>query len=90
VIDDVGSTIVNWLASKSRKEHLTMRIVIDAELCEGHGRCEETAPRLFDVRDHGDRDLSVVLVENPGEEFREAAEMAARLCPRQAISIRDD
>ncbi len=60
-----------------------MKIVVDAGLCEGNGRCEEAAPEVFAVRE----DQAVVLRENPSEDLRPKVENAVRLCPRQAISI---
>ena len=42
------------------------------------------APDLFEVRDDG---YLYVLIEEPSEEHRAAANEAMRLCPTQAISI---
>lgn len=64
-----------------------MKIVVDHDRCEGHARCMETAPQLFEVRDD---DRSYVLIDAPGEELRALAERAVRMCPRQAISIEAD
>jgi ferredoxin len=55
-------------------------------LCEGNMRCMESAPEVFDVRDD---DKSHVLMERPPESLREKVQLAARLCPRQAITIED-
>ena len=63
-----------------------MKIVIDQELCEGNGRCMESAPEVFEVRDD---DKSHLLIEQPPERLREKVLLAARLCPRQAISIQE-
>jgi len=41
-----------------------MRVVVDHDLCEGHSRCAQTAPEVFEVRDD---DRSNVLIEHPGE-----------------------
>ncbi len=63
-----------------------MRISVDMELCQGHGRCYGLAPDLFDSDDEG---YAVVLC--PGGEVpsgREAdAQLAADNCPEFAISI---
>lgn len=64
-----------------------MRVVVDHDRCEGHSKCMEIASQLFEVRDD---DLSHVLIDSPGEELREQAERAVRMCPRQAISIEVD
>jgi ferredoxin len=64
-----------------------MRVVVDRDRCEGYGRCAETAPEVFELRDDGQ---SHVLVDPPGEELRDKVERAVRLCPRQAIRIVED
>ncbi len=61
-----------------------MKVVVDYDLCEGHSRCMQVAPEVFEVRDD---DKSHVLIEHPGEDLRPKIEMAVRRCPRQAISI---
>jgi ferredoxin len=63
-----------------------MKIFIDPDLCEGNMRCVAVAPELFEL---GDDDRAHLKIENPGEEFRQKAEHAARVCPRQAIRIDD-
>ena len=64
-----------------------MRVIIDQQLCEGNMRCQEAAPEVFEVRDD---DKSHLLIEKPPEAMRERLKLAARLCPRQAITISDD
>ncbi|HVN64957.1 MAG TPA: ferredoxin [Candidatus Binataceae bacterium] len=61
-----------------------MKVVIDLKLCEGNMRCQEAAPEVFEVRED---DHSHLLLENPPERLREQIERAARLCPRQAITV---
>lgn len=61
-----------------------MKIVVDYDLCEANGLCMETAPTVFRVEED---DTLTVLIEEPGEELRAKVEEAARLCPRQAITI---
>lgn len=64
-----------------------MRIVVDADLCQGHGVCESEAPALFEVgKDH----KVVVIDQHPSEDQRAAAEEAVRFCPTHALSIADD
>ena len=63
------------------------RIVVDADLCQGHGVCESEAPDLFEV----DRDRKVrVLDDRPGDDLRKAAELAVRYCPTHALSLVED
>lgn len=61
-----------------------MRVIVDQDRCEGNLRCAAAAPEVFEVRDD---DKSYVLIETPGEDLRAKVERAARLCPRQAITL---
>ena len=61
-----------------------MKIVVDYDLCEANALCMEAAPEVFRVEED---DTLTVLMEEPGDELRAKVEEAARLCPRQAISI---
>jgi ferredoxin len=60
-----------------------MKVQVNHDLCEGHGRCQSAAPEVFELRDD---DLSYVLVDDVSEELKPKVERAIRLCPRQAIS----
>ena len=60
------------------------RIVVDRDLCQGHGVCESEAPAVFEVSK--DRVLSV-LDEAPGDGERRAVEQALKYCPTHALSI---
>jgi ferredoxin len=64
-----------------------MKVVVDQQLCEGNMRCQEAAPEVFEV---GDDDKSRVLIGDPPASMREKIKLAARLCPRQAITVSDD
>jgi ferredoxin len=67
-----------------------MRVVVDLELCGGHGVCEREAPEIFRVVDSPDGYAHAeVLLEQPPEELRTRAKMAERQCPNQAIRIED-
>ena len=61
-----------------------MKIVVDYDLCEANALCMEAAPEVFRVEED---DTLTVLIESPGENLRAKVEEAARLCPRQAITI---
>ena len=63
-----------------------MKIVIDWELCQGHGVCAGDAPEVFEVSTDG---KLTVLEENPPEELREAVNDAAEFCPTGAIKVVD-
>ncbi len=63
-----------------------MRVVVDFDLCESNALCMGLAPKVFEVRDD---DFLCVLDESPPEELREQVVAAARICPKNAISIED-
>lgn len=60
-----------------------MKVQVNHDLCEGHAKCQATAPEVFEFRDD---DLSYVIVDEVSEELKPKVERAIRLCPRQAIS----
>ena len=64
-----------------------MRVVVDFDLCESNALCVDAAPELFEVRED---DLLYVLAEHPDAELRTKAEHAARVCPKQAITVVDE
>lgn len=65
-----------------------MRIVIDVDLCGGHGVCQGEAPEIFRVSDEDGSYAHVeVILERPPEELRPQAESAARQCPNRVIQI---
>ena len=64
-----------------------LRIVVDRDLCQGHGVCESEAPELFEV----DRDRKVrVLDPAPDDSQRAQLELAVKYCPTHALSIAED
>jgi ferredoxin len=63
-----------------------MRVVVNFDLCESNALCMDVAPEVFEVRDD---DLLYILNENPPEALREKMLAAARVCPKNAISIED-
>ena len=60
-----------------------MKVVVNPDLCEGHGKCQMAAPEVFELRDD---DLSYVLIDEIPEDLKEKVDRAIRLCPRQAIA----
>jgi ferredoxin len=60
-----------------------MKVEVNHDRCEGHGKCVIAAPGIFELRDD---DLSYVLVDEVPAEQRERVDRAIRLCPRQAIA----
>ncbi len=62
-----------------------MRVVIDSEKCQGHGRCFALAPELFESDDLGQ---GLVIGDGqvaPGQ--AQAAHLAEQNCPEYAISL---
>jgi ferredoxin len=64
-----------------------MEVMVDPDRCEGHARCVELAPEVFDLDADG---YSRVILEHPDESLRASVEAAVRLCPRQAILLVGD
>ena len=65
-----------------------IKIVVDPSLCEGNARCVALAPSVFQLPD--DSDTVRVLVAHVDPAARETVENAVALCPRQALSLRED
>jgi len=65
----------------------TWRIVVDRDLCQGHGVCESEAPDVFEVSKER---TVVVLAEAPGDAQRKAVEAAVKYCPTHALTIVED
>jgi ferredoxin len=63
-----------------------MKVIVDYDLCESHGRCVEAAPAVFEIRDD---DLMYVLQEEPGEDQRSGVATAVTNCPRQALRLQE-
>jgi ferredoxin len=61
-----------------------MRIRLDAEACQGHGRCYTLAPDLFDADDRGH---CVLLVDEVPEGREEEARNGVENCPERALFI---
>jgi len=61
----------------------SVRISIDLNVCDGYGRCAETAPDLFWLDD----DDRVQWIAETSEDRRADAERAAKACPMTAITI---
>ncbi len=66
---------------------MSWRIVVDRDLCQGHGVCESEAPEVFEVSKAGEM---TVLHASPGDEQREAVEEAVKYCPTHALRIEED
>ncbi len=60
------------------------RLLLDAEQCQGHGRCYSLAPRLFDMDEDGH---GIVREEAFDASDLDAAHRSVLECPEGAISV---
>ena len=58
-----------------------MKISVDPDACQGHGRCAFLAPSVFSL----DSDLELTYDPVPDESHRPDVEEAIAACPEQAI-----
>jgi ferredoxin len=64
-----------------------VKVVIDADLCQGQGRCFSIAPNVFGFDDLGN---GVVLGDGTlTSETLKLAQLAMANCPEHAITIED-
>jgi ferredoxin len=64
-----------------------MKVLVDMELCDGHGTCIDACPEVFDMGD--DDDVVTVLDDSPDDSLRPKLERAVAVCPKAAISLPD-
>jgi ferredoxin len=62
-----------------------LKLILDGERCQGHGRCYTVAPQLFGYDDNGQAVLLVA--DDLTDEQLERAHLAANNCPEYAIEI---
>ena len=60
------------------------RVCVDADRCEGHGRCYTLAPDVFDADEVGH---AVVLVDDVSGDLEAQAVEAEKNCPEAAITL---
>lgn len=61
-----------------------MRVRVDLDACEGHGRCYALAPRVFEPDATGHCVIKVGTLQHAD---LEQAERAVANCPEEALSI---
>ena len=64
----------------------TIRVEVDASLCQGYANCLTAAPGLFEL---GEDDIARPLPAEQAESARALLEAAARRCPTGAILLTD-
>lgn len=62
---------------------LSLRVLVDAERCEGHALCLGLAPEVFALTDAE----TACCDEHPDHTLLREISAAAAACPRQAITI---
>jgi len=65
-----------------------MKVQIDSEKCQGHGRCYDLAPDVFTDDEEGNGQVIGAGDVTPANE--ETARLAVANCPESAISIVED
>jgi ferredoxin len=63
---------------------MTLKVIVDRDLCQNHGQCVFAAPQVFELDEEAEL---VVLDDEPDESLRANVEEAADVCPTQAITI---
>jgi ferredoxin len=63
---------------------MTLRIVADRSMCEGHGMCEATSHEYFELDDTA---TVVVINENPPDSEKTFVQAAVDACPVAALSL---
>jgi len=64
-----------------------VKVIVDRDLCQGHGVCESEAPAVFTVSKRGTVE---VLDDAPPEDLRAQVEAAVHFCPTHALRIEED
>lgn len=64
-----------------------MKIVVDRDVCEGHGMCEAMAHEFFEVDDD---DQLHIIDDSPSEEDRQHVQAAIASCPVSALTLLED
>ena len=62
-----------------------LRVVVDTDLCQGHGVCENEAPGVFTVPKGGPATVAGTVDDSRRAEL----EAAVRYCPTSALSIEE-
>ena len=76
------------MGSDRRQGTRAMKVRIDRDRCEGHGRCHALAPGLFELDDFGHATALADGNVTPGMEDK--ARLAAANCPEYAVRVVED
>ncbi len=64
-----------------------MKVRVDRQACEGHGRCYELAPEVYKEDERGHCSIER---EQVSPELEDQARVGAQSCPEKAITIEAD
>ena len=67
---------------------MSLRVVADLGLCQGHQMCQGEAPEVFGFDE--DTDQVTVLDEHPDESLRTGVQSAVKYCPAMALAIEEE
>lgn len=67
---------------------MSLRVVADLDLCQGHQVCQAEAPGVLGYDAATDR--VVVLAERPDEGRRPQVAAAVQYCPAMALALEED
>lgn len=66
-------------------------VKVDHDLCQGHGVCQAEAPEVFELQEtDAPYPQSVVIMDSPGEAYREQILKAEKFCPNAAITVTEE
>lgn len=89
--DDVAAaqatSVGDTLGGASAAGGSVRRIVVDLELCQGHGVCESEAPNVFAVNRNYKVEVAQAQVDLDDPATLETVEKAVRYCPTRAIGL---
>jgi ferredoxin len=61
-----------------------MKVTVDPDRCQGHARCWDLCPEVFDLDEQGH---GLVLLGEVPQEYEATARQAAANCPERAITV---
>jgi ferredoxin len=64
-----------------------MKVIVHAEKCQGHGRCYDLAPNVFDADDEGH--VALLVHGDVDAQFQREAQTAVENCPEHALELAD-
>ena len=67
---------------------MSLRVVADTEVCQGHQLCQGEAPTVFGFDRQAD--VVVLLDAHPDESLRTDVTQAVKYCPAFALSMEED